>query len=137
MRLLDTNVLVKWGNPQEQHTVVPYLERHAEDRFVTSSLVMFEFFRPAKRRDNSGEVQAWLSRALDGVESFTEDTAMKAADAEGSLAEQNVNLPLRDLLIAAHADALGATFVTFDKGEFQSQPVQQLFDVDMLSDEGN
>jgi predicted nucleic acid-binding protein len=133
MRLLDTNVLAKWGNPAEQDTVVPYLESHRTEQFVTSSLVMFEFFRPAKRRNNSYEVRTWLGQTLDGIEPFTESAVLKAAEVEASLERQNASLRMRDLLIASHARDIGATFVTCDTGDFQNQPVQELLDVDVIT----
>lgn len=133
MRLLDTNVLAKWGNPQEKHTVVPYLQTHADDQFVTSSLVVFEFFRPAKRRNNSQQVRAWLGKVLDRIEPLTESAGLEAAGVEASLRSQNCTLEMRDLLIASHAKVLGATFVTYDKGDFAIEPVQQLLDVDVIT----
>lgn len=132
MRLLDTSVLVKWGDPTASEEVVPYLKEHADDQFVTSSLVLFEFFRPAKRRDNSQQVRAWLGRVLDGVEPFAEGAALTAADLESSLADHDRSLGMRDLLIAAHARELGATFVTYDRGDFRNRAVQQLLDVDVI-----
>jgi len=133
MRLLDTSVLAKWGDPEAKDEVVPYLGRHASDRFVTSSLVVFEFFRPAKRRSNSRDVRSWLGRALDGVEPFTESASLTAASVEARLADQDATLEMRDLLIAAHAHELGATFVTCDGGDFRTEPVQGLLDVDVIS----
>lgn len=133
MRLLDTNVLVKWGHPTEYYEVVPYLQTHADDQFVTSSLVLFEFFRPAKRRNNSQQVRAWLEKVLDGIEPFTETAGLKAASVEASLQSQDKTLQMRDLLIASHARELDATFVTYDKGDFQNQPVKQLLDVDIIT----
>lgn len=119
MRLLDTNVLAKWGDPTETDTVVRYLQEHASEQFVTSSLVTVEFFRPAKRRANSQHVCTWLGRGLDSIEPFTDDAARQAADVEASLQTHNESLPMRDLLIASHAREMGATFVTDDTGDFQ------------------
>jgi predicted nucleic acid-binding protein len=133
MRLLDTSVLARWGHPEKQREVTPYLREHAEDEFVTSSLVLFEFFRPAKRRNNSHDVRSWLGRVLDGVEPFTESAGLRAASVEASLRSQNETLPMRDLLIASHSSDLGATFVTVDKGDFQTRPVQQLLEVDVIT----
>lgn len=133
MRLLDTSILAKWGNPAEKHNVVPYLQRHKNEQFITSSLVVFEFFRPARRRANSQQVQAWLGQVLDGIAPFTEDAAIKAADVEDSLRTQNETLQMRDLLIASHARERGATFVTYDKGDFDNRTVQQLLDVDVIT----
>jgi tRNA(fMet)-specific endonuclease VapC len=133
MKLLDTSVLAKWGNPAEKHKVVPYLQQHADEQFVTSSLVIFEFFRPAKRRNNSQQVQAWLGQVLDGIEAFTEGAGITAADVEASLSGQNKTFQMRDLLIASHARECGATFVTYDKDDFENQPVQQLLDVDVVA----
>jgi predicted nucleic acid-binding protein len=133
MRLLDTSILAKWGNPAEKHKVVPYLQRHKNEQFITSSLVIFEFFRPAKRNANSQQVQAWLGQVLDRIAPFTEDAAIKAADVEDSLRTQNKTLQMRDLLIASHARERGATFVTYDKGDFDDQNVQQLLDVDVIT----
>lgn len=135
MRLLDTNVLAKWGNPREKGAVVPYLQTHADDQFVTSSLVVFEFFRPARRRDNSRQVRAWLGKVLDAIEPFTESAGLEAAGVEASLRSQEYTLEMRDLLIASHARALGATFVTYDKGDFAVESVQQLLDVDVIAPE--
>lgn len=133
MRLLDTNVLAKWGDPAAKDEVVPYLQRHVDERFVTSSLVTFEFFRPAKRRENSREVRAWLGAVLDDVEPFTERASREAASVEASLHEHDSTLRMRDLLIASHARELGATFVTTDSGDFEDPTVQQLLDVDVVS----
>lgn len=133
MRLLDTNVLAKWGNPSKQHEVVPYLQTHADEQFVTSSLVLFEFFRPAKRRDNSQRVHAWVGSVLDGVEPFTGSAGLKAASIEASLQRQEATLRMRDLLIASHARDLEATFVTCDSGDFENEIVQQLLDVDVIT----
>lgn len=135
MKLLDTSVLAKWGNPAEKHLVVPYLQEHAGEQFVTSSLVVFEFFRPAKRRGNSQQVQAWLGQVLDGIEPFAGDAGITAAEIEAGLESQNQSLPLRDLLIASHARECGATFVTFDKSDFDNRVVQQLLDVDVIAPE--
>jgi predicted nucleic acid-binding protein len=133
MLLLDTNVLAKWGNPTETQNVVPYLQKHSNEAFVTSSLVMFEFFRPAKRRNNRQQVRTWLGRVLDSIEPFTEDAGITSAEVEATLQQQNHTLQMRDLLIASHARDVGATFVTFDKGDFQKKPVQQLLDVDVIT----
>ncbi|WP_436932445.1 type II toxin-antitoxin system VapC family toxin [Halosimplex halobium] len=132
MRLLDTNVLAKWGDPAASDEVVPYLQAHADEQFVTSSFVYFEFCRPATRRDNAEEVHAWLGRVLDGVEPFTQSAGVAAANVEAKLQTQDVSLPMRDLLIASHASDLGATFVTVDKSDFAAEPVQQLLDVDLV-----
>jgi len=132
MKLLDTNVLAKWGHPDDHHEVVPYLQRHADDQFVTSSLVVFEFFRPAARRSNSQAVHAWLSKVLDSIEPFTESAGLTATAVEANLATQDRELAMRDLLIASHAHDLDATFVTLDKGDFENEPVQQLLDVDVI-----
>jgi predicted nucleic acid-binding protein len=134
MRLLDTSVLARWGHPERQQEVVPYLQRHADDQFVTSSLVVFEFFRPAKRRDNSEEVHAWLGRVLDGVEPFTQSAGLTAASVEAKLSGHDPSLEMRDLLIASHARDIGATFVTCDRDDFEKAPVQQLLDVDAITD---
>ncbi|WP_225334004.1 type II toxin-antitoxin system VapC family toxin [Halomicrobium urmianum] len=133
MRLLDTSVLARWGDPDRKGEVVPYLQDHADERFVTSSLIIFEFFRPVKRRDNRRQVQSWLGRVLDDVEPFTESASMTAAGVESRLREQDAALEMRDLLIAAHARELGATFVTCDSGDFGSRRIQQLLDVDVVA----
>lgn len=132
MKLLDTNVLAKWGNPETTDEVVPYLQTHADEEFVTSSLVVFEFFRPARRRDRIQEVRAWLGSALDSIEPFTESAGLKATSVEASLQHQNQTLQMRDLLIASHASDLGATFVTCDSGDFENAIVQELLDVDVV-----
>ncbi|WP_435176550.1 type II toxin-antitoxin system VapC family toxin [Halorussus sp. AFM4] len=132
MKLLDTNVLAKWGNPAAKDEVVPYLQTHAEEQFVTSSLVLFEFFRPAKRRQNGQQVRTWLGKVLDGIEPFDESAGLKAASVEANLRKQDKTLQMRDLLIASHASDLGATFVTYDKGDFENRFVQQLLDVDVI-----
>jgi predicted nucleic acid-binding protein len=132
MRLLDTSVLAKWGDPTQKETVVPYLKNHADEQFVASSLVVFEFFRPAKRRTNSGQVRAWLQTVLDDIEPFDEDAGMAAARVEANLQQHGASLPMRDLLLASHARALSGTFVTYDKGDFADPVVQELLDVDVI-----
>jgi len=132
MLLLDTSVLVRWGDPRRREQVVPYLSTHSSEPFVTSSLVTYEFFRPAKRRENRMEVQSWLGQALDDVKPFTEDASIRAATIEGALTEQDTSLAHRDLLIASHARELDATFVTCDRNDFQRDPVQQLLNVHVI-----
>ena len=132
MLLLDTSVLVKWGNPSESETVVPYLQAHSDERFVTSSLVVFEFFRPAKRRANSQQVHAWLSQAVDDIEPFSTSAAETAATVESSLAQHDTALAIRDLLVVSHARDLDATFVTCDRNDFENQVVRQLLDIDVV-----
>jgi predicted nucleic acid-binding protein len=39
---------------------------------------------------------------------------------------------MRDLLIAAYASAIDATFVTCDRGDFRNDAVQSLLDVDVI-----
>lgn len=132
MKLLDTNVLAKWGNPAKQDGVVPYLQQHAEAEFVTSSLVVFEFFRPEKRQTNSQQVRTWLGKALDSIEPLSESAGLRAATVEQKLRQQGIGLDMRDLLIASHARDLDATFVTYDKNDFANPVVQELLDVDVI-----
>lgn len=132
MRFLDTNVLAKLAHPEQKDEVLPYLRDQTDETWVTSSVVVFEFFRPAARRQRVVAVQTWLGRVLDGIEPFEESAGLAAAKAEASLADQGASLRMRDLLIAAHARDVGATLVTFDKGDFQNRSVQQLFDVDVI-----
>lgn len=133
MRLLDTSVLAKWGDPAEKDAVVPYLQAHADEPFVTSSLVVFEFFRPARRRNNSQQVHEWLDTALDDVRPFSPAAGEMAAAVEARLERHDQQLPMRDLLIATHARALDATLVTCDRGDFEDEVVQQLLDVDVVT----
>jgi len=133
MRLLDTNVLAKWASPKTRPQVAPYLSTHVNEDFVTSSLVVYEFFRPAKRRNNSLQVRHGLTRVLAGIEPFSGSAGRRAAEIEAKLARQNESLGMRDVLIASHTRELGATFVTYDKGDFRNRAVQQLVDVDVIA----
>lgn len=131
MILLDTSVLARLADDRAE-TVLPYLRARTDETWVTSSLVTFEFFRPAHRRQSAHDVQTWLGQVLDGVEPFDETAGVEAARLEAALSKQNRSLAMRDLLIAAHARALNGTLVTVDKGDFRPRPVQQLLDVDVL-----
>lgn len=133
MLLLDTNVLAKLAHPQRTDEVVPFLRNRTDETWTTSSIVVYEFFRPASRRQQVHEVRTWLGRVLDGIEAFDESAALEAAEVEASLAAQGTSLRMRDLLIAAHARDAGGTFVTFDKGDFRNEAVQQLLDVEVLA----
>jgi predicted nucleic acid-binding protein len=119
-------------DPGRAQTVVPYLSEHASEEFATSSLVVFELFRKATRRRRSQDVHAWLGQSLASIKPFTDQAAVTAAQAEAALANREPSLALRDLLIVAHAKALDATFVTADAADFQSQPIQQLFEIDII-----
>jgi predicted nucleic acid-binding protein len=132
MLLLDTSVLARWMDPDRAQTVVPYLSEHASEEFTTSSLVVFELFRTATRRRRSQDVHAWLGQSLASIEPFTDQAAVTAAQAEAALSQYEPSLALRDLLIVAHAKALDATFVTADASDFQSEPIQQLFEIDII-----
>jgi predicted nucleic acid-binding protein len=131
MILLDTSVLARLADDRAE-TVLPDLRERTDETWVTSSLVTFEFFRPAQRRQNAHDVQAWLGQLLDGVEPFDEAAGLEAARLEAALSKQNRSLAMRDLLIAAHARALNGTFLTVDRGDFHRRPVQQLLDIDVL-----
>lgn len=131
MILLDTSVLARLADDRAE-TVLPYLHERTDETWVTSSLVAFEFFRPAHRRQNVHDVQTWLGQVLDGVEPFDEHAGLEAAQVEASLSKQHTSLAMRDLLIAAHARELDGTFVTVDKEDFRRESVQQLLSVDVI-----
>lgn len=133
MLLLDTNVLVKLSHPEKKDQVLPYLRQETDDTWVTSSLVVFEFFRPAQRRQQIPQVQAWLGSVLDGIEPLDESAAMQAVQVEASLTEQGTSLAMRDLLIASHARDVGAIFVTMDRADFEDRAVQDLLNVDVIT----
>lgn len=82
---------------------------------------------------NSQQVRAWLGTVLDAIELVTESAGLQAARVEANLQRQDTSLKMRDLLIAAHARDLSATFVTYDKGDFQNKPVQHRLDVDVIT----
>lgn len=133
MLFFDTNVLAKLAHPQQKQTVLPYLTQRTEETWVTSSIVIFEFVRPSQRRTQIHKVQAWIGQVLDDVVAFDESAGLQAAEVEESLASHGISLQMRDLLIAAQARDVGATFITFDNNDFQNQPVQQLLDVEVLT----
>ena len=115
-----------------KYQVLPYLRQRTDETWVTSSLVIFEFFRPAHRRQQVTEVQAWLGSVLDGIEALDESAALEAAQVEASLGNQGTTLSMRDVLIASHSRTIGATFVTADRADFGGKPVQDLLDVDVI-----
>lgn len=133
MLLLDTNVLVKLSHPEQKDKVLPYLRQRTDRTWVTSPLVVFEFFRPAHRRQQISHVQAWLGSVLDGIEPFDESAALEAATIESSLADQGTTMAMRDLLIGAHAKSVGATFVTMDRADFDRGAIRDLIEIEIVS----
>jgi predicted nucleic acid-binding protein len=67
--------------------VLPYLDQRRSELWVTSSLVVCEFFRPATRRQSVPQAQAWLGQVLDDVAPFEESAGLEAACVEASLSQ--------------------------------------------------
>jgi tRNA(fMet)-specific endonuclease VapC len=120
--LLDTNIL----SALVKQPASPLARRMAtmeSDRFCTSVVVACEL-RYGVYKKGSPSLAAKVDQLLSGVEVLPLDVRVDSHYAEVRVALEKIGQPIghNDLLIAAHARALGLTLVTDNVREFSRVP---------------
>lgn len=123
MKLLDTTFLVHYwgGDPETRH----YLERHADEEFITTTLNIKEIAvgRALQGQYDPHEIRStfeWVD-----IVPFRIDHSFVAGQFEAALHrmegvnQDKINALAGDLLIAAVANAAGATVVTKNTDDFE------------------
>ena len=120
MFLLDTSVVSELMKSQPDEQVVGWFERHDDQRFVTSSVVVAELLfgvgilpdgkRKAQLQEDVGNVLNSL--LADAVLAFDHDTAAIYAGLAASMRADGVPVGQSDTMIAATAIQYGVSVVT-------------------------
>jgi len=132
MILLDNDVLRKARDANPDPAVLSYLERHRDDPWLVSAIVLYEYLTYYGSDGTRRQQRYELKRMLNRVVPFDEETAAEAADIENSLDAVGTSLDVADLLIAATAREHGATLATANADDFDKEPIRQLLDVDIV-----
>lgn len=132
MICLDNSVLSRFASPESTPSINDYLAAHSSEPWTVPATVAYEYYSYFETRGEIRRQQNQLNSILDGVLPATDDVAVEAAQIEMSLGAQEVALDTADLLHVATAREAGATFVTRDVGDFDTEPIQQLLDVDLI-----
>lgn len=120
--LLDTNILSDLVR-QPQGTIAGRIAAAGESHVCTSVIVACEL-RFGAVRSNSARIMRQVDAILDAMEilAFEAPADRHYAAIRHALERKGVTIGGNDLLIAAHARAIGATCVTANTGEFRRVP---------------
>ncbi|WP_436910020.1 type II toxin-antitoxin system VapC family toxin [Halosimplex marinum] len=132
MICFDNSVLRKFADPDPHPRVVEYLEGHSSDVWIVPAIIAYEFYSVENSRPGVQRLRSVLRETVDEIRPFTDDVAAEAAVLEGRLREQNRSLATADLLSAATAREAGATFTTADSGDFDTPPLHDLLELDII-----
>lgn len=132
MICLDNSVLSRFASPESSPAVDTYLEQHAAEPWTIPATVAFEYYVQFESQSEVRRQNRILQDRFDGILPLTNDVVSEAARLRIALEQQNVSLPIGDLLNVATAHVTGATFVTRDVDDFDRDPVLQLLDVDLI-----
>lgn len=132
MLCLDNSVLSRFAQPDPDPAVTGYLKSHASREWTVPALVAFEYYRTKQSQPALSRARQDLNSIMDGVLPVTDDVAAEAVGIANSLSNVDAGLDVLDLLHAATARDAGATFVTADRNDFDTEPVRQLLDVDVI-----
>lgn len=110
MLCLDNDVFRKYTSGPPDPSVVEYLEANHSEVWLLPSVVLFECLQ---KYDSHSEIKTMR----DEVEKVVDDV---------------IALDLADLLVAASARQADATLVTGNKADFDTSPVHELLDVEII-----
>lgn len=130
MIVLDRDVLVKLRNSERE--VIRHLQQYSTDEWTIPAHVAWESFQYHGNRTDMLREQQHLQSSFDRILPFTCDTALEAAYLDEKLHAHGVALDAVDLLNVATAHQAGGTFVTHNKNDFDSPPVHDLVDIDIV-----
>lgn len=133
MIVLDRDILVKLRNSED--AVIEHLKQYRTHEWTIPSHVAWESFQYHHNRSDMRRALQQLQSSLDRILPFTAETALEAAYLDEKLQSQGVTLDSVDLLNLATAHEAGGTFITHNKNDFDTGPLHQLVDVDVVGTE--
>jgi tRNA(fMet)-specific endonuclease VapC len=112
---LDSSFLIDYTDGDEEATL-DYLEGHPNDRFLVSTLSLYELCLGATLSGAGNDAMDDIRRGLHwtDIDPFEEGDAMEAARIRGELSAAGEQINLADVLIAGAARQSGETVVTRD-----------------------
>lgn len=115
MSYLDSSFLIDYTDGDEEATL-DYLEGHPNDRFLVSTLSLYELCLGAILSGAGDEGMDEIRHGLHwaDIDPFEEDDAMEAARIRGELSDAGEQINLADVLIAGAARRMGEAVVTRD-----------------------
>ena len=118
--MLDTNIIVYAKNNRPEH-VLRRLMSHEPDQLCISAVTMAELESGIFRSSRPGQNRMALMLFLSGIQvvPFDAEATREYGDIRHELTMQGNLIGANDLLIAAHARAMGAVLVTNNMREFE------------------
>jgi tRNA(fMet)-specific endonuclease VapC len=130
MILLDRDVLVGLGNADPQ--VVRHLQQYRSEEWTLPAIVAWESYKAESSRSDMRHEQTKLQSNFDRIIDFGDDTALEAAYLDEKLQSRGISIDTADLLNLATAHEQSATFLTRNENDFDTGPVHELVDIDVI-----
>ena len=117
--MLDTN-MIAYAKNRRPASVLEKLLQHDPEDICISAITMAELEFGVFRSSRPGQNRLALMMFLSGITvlPFDKDAALAYGEIRQNLKSQGVIIGANDLLMAAHAKALGLTLVTHNIREF-------------------
>lgn len=132
MICLDNDVFSRFASPQSYPAVSEYLASHRSEPWLLPTVVLFEYLQRYDDHDTIRKQRRQAEAAVDGLAPIDGDVATQAANIRARLAASGTSLDVPDLLIAAAARERDCTLATCNRNDFDSSPVHELLDLDIV-----
>jgi len=132
MICIDNDILRKYAGDSPDPAVVNYLSSRKDDAWCISSIVLFEFLQHYDTDKEVRHRQRQLDQVIDEVFDLDAGVVVTGVGLQNTLSKADTSLDRADLLIAATAHHHGATLATANENDFDTEPIRQLLDVDVL-----
>jgi len=130
MITFDRGIIAKLIEGDEQ--VISHVTRYSGEEWTIPALVAWGSYKACRSRAEMRRVQRTLRSEFDRVIDFSDDIALEAAYLDERLQSQGVSLDTVDLLNLATAYEDGGTFVTHNSRDFDTAPLHDIADVDVV-----
>jgi tRNA(fMet)-specific endonuclease VapC len=132
MIVLDNDVLAEFRKPNPKPSVVSYLQQHRTEKWLLSSVVLYEFLSFYDSQNKQDAERKKITSRVDEIVPLDGAVAAEAAGIEASLDSVDVSLDTADLFIAATAREHSATLATGNKNDFDKPQIRQLLEIDLV-----
>ncbi|AWB28057.1 type II toxin-antitoxin system VapC family toxin [Halococcoides cellulosivorans] len=133
MIVLDRDVLAKISGRDVDQGVLNHCRQYSREEWTIPAIVAWESYKAVSERSQKRRVQRALADNFDRILDLTDDAGLEAAALDESLSAQGVTLDTADLLNLAIAHEAGGTFVTHNANDFDTPPVHDLVDIDVVT----
>lgn len=125
--MLDTNMVI-YIIKHKPESVIQHFQKYDPSQFCISSITLAEMQYGIRKSTKPEKNQMALSMFLSNIAvlSFDDKAAVEYGDIRSGLEKKGTPIGGNDMLIAAHARALGLTIVTNNTKEFVRVPDLQL-----------